>query len=351
MQAAKQHEEFYQALVRKDPSYEGVFFVGVRTTGIFCRPTCSARKPKPENVTFYRSIQEAMQHGYRPCKVCQPLQPAGVAPEAYAHLITELNTDPMLKLRDGDLRARGLDPATVRRWFLKNYQMTFHTYQRLMRINKAFGSIRYGDAITQSAFEHGFESLGHFQDVFKKAFGVSPSRTRDQLVITYNRILTPLGPMLVGVTDAGVCLLEFVDRRMLPTQIQRIQKLLNATALPGEHPLLKQLADELNAYFAGSLQTFSIPLAIPGTDFQQRVWQALQTIPYGGLRSYQEQAQVLGQPEAVRAVAKANGDNRLAIIVPCHRVIGKDGKLTGYGGGLWRKQWLLDHEQKYLRAN
>ncbi|MCB0656317.1 MAG: methylated-DNA--[protein]-cysteine S-methyltransferase [Saprospiraceae bacterium] len=348
MQSSAQHEEFYEALVRKDPGYEGVFFVGVRTTGIFCRPTCTARKPKRENVNFYRTIQEALQNGYRPCKVCQPLQPAGTVPEAYDHLITELNTDPMLKLRDGDLRARGLDPATVRRWFLKHYQMTFHTYQRLMRINKAFGSIRYGDAVTQSAFENGFESLGHFQEVFKKAFGVAPSKTRNQQVITYNRILTPLGPMLAGVTDEGVCLLEFVDRRMLPTQIQRIQKLLNATALPGDHPLLKQLADELSDYFAGKRQSFAVPLALPGTVFQQQVWQALQTIPYGTVRSYQEQAQVLGQPEAVRAVAKANGDNRLAIIVPCHRVIGKDGKLTGYGGGLWRKQWLLDHERKKL---
>jgi AraC family transcriptional regulator of adaptative response/methylated-DNA-[protein]-cysteine methyltransferase len=146
--------------------------------------------------------------------------------------------------------------------------------------------------------------------------------------------------------EQGVCLLEFTDRPMLETQLRRLHRRLNATSLPGDSPFFAQLDQQLRAYFLGQRTEFDIPLVTPGTDFQQQVWSALRKIPFGITRSYAELAQGIGQPTAVRAVARANGDNRIAILIPCHRVIGADGKLTGYGGGLWRKQRLLDVERR-----
>ncbi len=337
-------EDKYRALLDRDQTFEGSFIVAVKTTGVFCRPTCRARKPLKKNVVFYKDVQEALLHGYRPCKICQPMKTSGHTPVQIKTILNQLQADPVKKITDFELRNMGINPATVRRWFQSNYQMTFHTYQRLLKLNKAFGSIHLGDSVTQAAFKNGFESLSSFQNTFKQVFGIPPSKSKSAQVITYNRVNTQLGPMLAGVTEDGLCLLEFTDRRMLPTQIQRVQKYLNATALPGEHPLLHQLQFELDQYFRGARKTFTIPLLTPGTAFQQRVWDALLEIPFAETRSYQQQAELLDKPEAIRAVARANGDNRISIIIPCHRVLGKDGSLTGYGGGLWRKQWLLDHE-------
>jgi AraC family transcriptional regulator of adaptative response/methylated-DNA-[protein]-cysteine methyltransferase len=156
--------------------------------------------------------------------------------------------------------------------------------------------------------------------------------------------LTPLGPMLAGASEKGICLLEFVDRRMLETQLRRLERLMNADILPGTDKYFKELFTQISEYFEGQRKTFTLSLDIRGTPFQEKAWAALQEIPYGETRSYADQAKAVGNPAAVRAVAKANGDNRISIIIPCHRVIGSDGKLTGYGGGLWRKQYLLDLE-------
>jgi AraC family transcriptional regulator of adaptative response/methylated-DNA-[protein]-cysteine methyltransferase len=150
--------------------------------------------------------------------------------------------------------------------------------------------------------------------------------------------------MLAGATDNGICLLEFVDRRMLETQLDRISKLLNAKFVPGLHPHLDRLNRQIEEYFSGKRTEFDLPLVLPGTLFQKKVWATLQAIPFGSTCSYKELAEAMGSSKAVRAVAKANGDNRIAIIIPCHRVVGANGELVGYGGGLWRKQYLLNHE-------
>jgi AraC family transcriptional regulator, regulatory protein of adaptative response / methylated-DNA-[protein]-cysteine methyltransferase len=160
-------------------------------------------------------------------------------------------------------------------------------------------------------------------------------------------IETPLGEMIAGATDEGVCLLEFSDRRMLPTEYKDLTRLLKTTLEDGENKHLKALRKQLKEYFNGKRLEFTIPLVTPGSEFQQAVWMELQNIPFGSTRSYQEQAAALNRPDSVRAVANANGMNRISIIIPCHRVIGSDGHLTGYGGGLKRKKWLLDHEKKY----
>lgn len=153
--------------------------------------------------------------------------------------------------------------------------------------------------------------------------------------------------MVAGATDEGVCLLEFNDRRMLPTEYKDLEKRLKTTFENGENRHLKTLKKQLKEYFTGQRKDFTIPLVTPGTDFQQAVWKELQNIKFGETRSYQEQAIALHSPESVRAVANANGMNRISIVIPCHRVIGSNGSLTGYGGGLKRKKWLLDHEKKY----
>jgi AraC family transcriptional regulator, regulatory protein of adaptative response / methylated-DNA-[protein]-cysteine methyltransferase len=337
-------DEMYQALLARDASYDGIFFVGVHSTGIFCRPVCPARKPMRRNVDFFRTARDALAHGFRPCKRCRPLQPNGETPLAIRRVIEELEADPSLRLRDGDLLARGLQPAMARRWFKRHHGMTFHAYQRARRLANALGALARGSAVTRIAFDSGFDSISGFQEAMRRITGRSPSASRDAAIVHMSRVLTPLGPMLMGATEAGVALLEFTDRRMLGTQLERLARRLKCVFMPGTTAAGKQLEEELAAYFAGTLQAFSTPLQPAGTEFQRAVWQVLKSIPYGETRSYGEQARMLGAPAAVRAVARANGDNPLAIVVPCHRVIGANGTLTGYGGGLWRKRWLLHHE-------
>ncbi len=347
----------YRALVEKDASFDGVFFACITTTGIFCRPACTARKPRPENVVFLPTAQEALLGGYRPCRICRPVEPPDSTPEPVRRLMAEVEADPSLRLRDSDLRSRGIEPATLRRWFKKNHGMTFQGYVRALRISAAFGRIKQGDTATAAAFDHGWESLSGFGDAFRKALGAPPTRAsgtakgQEGAVIAVTRIETPLGPMLAGASDAGICLFEFVDRRMIETQIERLKKLFRARLLPGKSPHFELLSDELNRYFAGKLKRFESKLDMRGTEFQRKAWDSLLTIPYGQTRSYAEQAKIAGVPSAVRAVARANGDNRIAILIPCHRVVGADGSLTGYGGGLWRKKWLLDLEQGMREIN
>ncbi len=166
-------------------------------------------------------------------------------------------------------------------------------------------------------------------------------------MIVTTKIESPLGELLAGATEEGVCLLEFSDRRRASRECRDLVKLLGQPLEDGDNGHLQTLRKQLSDYFSGDLKKFTVPLVTPGTDFQQAVWNELLEIPFGTTRSYQEQANILNKPDSVRAVANANGMNRISIIIPCHRVIGSDGRLTGYGGGLKRKKWLLDHEKKY----
>jgi AraC family transcriptional regulator of adaptative response/methylated-DNA-[protein]-cysteine methyltransferase len=336
----------YQASLNKDTAFEGLFYTAVKTTGIFCRPACTARKPKKENVEFFKTSKECILKGYRPCKVCKPLEKLNETPEYIKALIAELSENPSLKFKDYDLVKRGLKPTQIRRWFLKNHGITFQAYQRMFRINSAFKKIKGGEKITDTAFDSGFDSLSGFGDAFKNIFGVSPKNSKAQRIIDITRIETPLGTMFACAVEEGICLLEFSDRKMLETEFKALSKQLNAIIIQGENNHFKELEKQLSEYFEGTRRDFTIPLFTPGTDFQNAVWTALQNISYGKTKSYKEQAFAIDKPDAVRAVANANGMNRIAILIPCHRVIGTDGQLTGYGGGLWRKQYLLELEQK-----
>ncbi len=342
----KKIDTYYRALLNREKGFVGIFYVGVKTTSVFCIATCRARKPKLENVEFYTSFKEALDNGYRPCKICKPTENANEAPKQVQIAINMVKNNPKEKISDDHLRENQISPEIVRRWFKRNYGMTFHTYQRMYRINNAFQELKQGKKATATAFDMGYESLSGFGYTFKKLIGKSPQKSIGKNIILINRFTTPLGPMFVCATNHGICLLEFVDRRMLETEFKDLQKLLNAKIITGENEHIKQVKKEIAEYFTGQRKSFNVSLHTQGTDFQYLVWQGLQEIPYGSTSTYQQQAEKIQNPKGIRAVAKANGFNRIAIIIPCHRVLGKNGNLTGYGGGIERKQWLIDHEQK-----
>ncbi|MEW6336415.1 MAG: methylated-DNA--[protein]-cysteine S-methyltransferase [Acidobacteriota bacterium] len=338
-------DEMLRAFEKRDSSYEGVFVTAVKTTGIFCRPTCTARKPKADNVEFFATPRDALFAGYRPCLRCSPLEVAGAAPEWLRPLLEAVAAEPERRWRDGEVTALGVSPERVRRWFKAHHDMTFQAYCRARRLGAALLRIGEGEKVTDTAFDHGWESLSAFADSFRKVFGAPPadaSRTVTPLIT--RRLLTPLGPMVACATADALCLLEFAERRMLETQLRRVRRALDAVPTPGNSAVLERTAAELEAYFSGSLRRFTVPTAQPGSEWQRRVWARLEEIPFGETTTYGAIARDLGLPGHARAVASAVGDNALGIVVPCHRVVGTGGTLTGYGGGLWRKRRLLDHE-------
>ncbi len=340
--------EMERAYLERDASYEGLFFLGVRTTGIFCRPTCPARKPRPENVEYFPSVQAALSAGYRPCKRCHPLE-VDDQPAWASDLLAEVERDPAPRITDGGLRARGIDPSTVRRYFLRRYGMTFQAFTRARRLSRGLNQIQENGSVDSAVFESGYDSHSGFREAFARTFGDAPGRYRNGEGLYLSWIRSPLGPLVAGATSEGVCLLEYSDRRMLETEFATLGKLFEARPVPGTNQHLERLHGELEGYFAGTLRAFSVPLVYPGTPFQRRVWEQLLAIPYGETRSYQQVAAALDGPKAVRAVGRANGLNRIAIVIPCHRVVNKNGELGGYGGGLHRKRYLLDLERSTMR--
>jgi AraC family transcriptional regulator, regulatory protein of adaptative response / methylated-DNA-[protein]-cysteine methyltransferase len=344
-------DEMYQALVERDSQYDGLFFVGVRTTGIFCRPTCPAKKPLRRNVRFFGTAAEAMARGFRPCLRCRPLEPAGHMPVWLERVVSAVDEDLQQRWTDENLRSRGVSPTRVRRWFRRHYGTTFHTYLRSRRLAAAVALLAAGDDVTRVAFAAGYESVSGFREAFHNWFGITPGAVRDQRrLLTINRILTPLGPMIAAADDEALHLLEFADRRLLPAQLSRLRQRLDCGFAAGDNAVLARSRSELAEYFDGTRSHFTVPIALSGTDFQQSVWRQLQQIPYSATVTYEAVARSIGRARAIRAVGRANSDNRLAIIVPCHRVVRRDGTLSGYSGGVRRKEWLLSHEQSIAAA-
>ena len=237
--------------------------------------------------------------------------------------------------------------------------MTFQAYHRARRMGLALEQLQAGGGAVRSvfspqrsralvltvAFDHSYESLSGFRDAFKRVFGTTPGQNAGVQCIVTTRVETPLGPMVAAATEEGVCMLEYADRRALSRQTDVLRRRLKSVIVPGNNAHLVRLAAELTEYFDGKRRTFSVPLVYPGTAFQQKTWEELRRIPYGSTTSYSRLARTIGHPGSQRAVGRANGDNRIAIVIPCHRVVKDDGTLCGYGGGVWRKQHLLDLEQ------
>ncbi len=337
--------EMSRAFLERDASYDALLFAAVRTTGVFCRPSCPAKKPRIENVQFYSSARDALFAGFRPSKRCRPMASNGRPPAWVARLLTIVERDPAARLTDQDLRASSIEPTRARRYFKEHYGMTFQAYQRARRMGDALGRIRDGKGLTDVALGHGYESDSGFRHAFGKIFGKTPGRSRRVSCIVAKMIESPVGPLILGATEDALCLLEFADRRAIESQIVDLRKRFKCAVLPGNNPHLLQATRELASYFAGKLSRFEVELVIRGTPFQELVWRRLLKIPYGKTLSYAALAEAVGRAGAQRAVGTANGRNRIAIIIPCHRVVNRDGRLGGYGGGLWRKQFLLDLER------
>lgn len=341
-----------KAFYAREESAEGIFLVGVRTTGIFCRPTCGARKPKPENVDFYATPSAALHDGFRPCKLCKPLDSTLPPPPLVIKLREAIEADPTGRITEKELLDRGIDPSTARRQFRRYYGMTFHAYSRARRMGLALREVAAGGTVTEAQFAQGFESASGFRDAVQRIFGAPPKNAAQQgRVLFAERLNTPLGRMLAVAGDDGLHILDFVDRRGLERKLLTLRSRLKVTVLPGAHPVLTQASAQISEYFSGQRFEFDLPLAPTGSDWEQNAWRHLQTIPVGTTQSYGQMAAAIGRPGASRAVGRANGMNFISIIIPCHRIIASDGNLRGYGGGLWRKQWLLRHEQNQQTEN
>lgn len=334
----------FRAFANRDASFEGLFVVGVRTTGIFCRTVCPARKPHRENVEFFPRAGDALAAGYRPCHRCRPLDSQDAEPEWLRPLLEAVNADPGRRWTATDIQEFGVEPARVRRWFQARHGMTFLAYLRARRLGRAFSRIREGADVVESAMAADFDSVSGFCDAIRRATGAPPTAAREGKALRIAQVASPLGPLMVAGDDSAVYLVEFWDRRMLETQFAVLEKRLGVVFFPGETDPIRRIRDELAAYFADSLREFATPIRYPGSAHQEEVWRALQEVPYGETWTYGELAARAGRPAAVRSVARAVGENRLAIVLPCHRIVGANGRLTGYGGGLWRKRFLLTLE-------
>ncbi len=341
-------QEFYQALIDKNVTYEGRFYVGVKTTGVFCRPTCPARKPRFENCEFFRTAQEALLASFRPCQRCRPLSYPNHASDLVRTLVEAIEESPERRWKQRDVEAFSIDTSTARRQFKKRFGMTFIEYARARRMGIAMKNIREGETVIDTQLTVGYESSSGFRDAFSKIMGAAPTQfNKHHLILKAAWLDTPLGPMLAISDEHCLYLLEFVDRRGLEKEIERLRFKTKAAIIPGSTAPLRFIDTELTAYFNGKLKKFETPVHLLGSPFQAQAWNMLMEIPYGETRSYLDQAHAIGNPSACRAVARANGTNQLAIIIPCHRIINNDGRLGGYGGGIHRKKWLIDHERSH----
>lgn len=265
-------------------------------------------------------------------------------------LLKCLEQDPSRRWQEADVLRLGFDPSTVRRSFKRQFGMTFLEMARLRRLRDGFSTLSAGGRVIDAQLDAGFASASAFRSAFAKLTGRSPASFTNSAMLMADWIDTPLGPMVAVSDKTRLHLLEFADRKALPTELDKLQRLVKGDIGFGRPDPTVQIAQELATFFQGTPSRFQTPLCLHGTKFTQQVWRALQQIPAGETRSYSQIASLIEAPSSTRAVARANGANQIAIVIPCHRVIGADGSLTGYGGGLWRKQKLIDLEQQ-LAAN
>ncbi|MEW9699528.1 bifunctional transcriptional activator/DNA repair enzyme AdaA [Paenibacillus sp. SI8] len=340
------NDEYYRALIEKNTEYEGVFYVGVKTTGVFCRPTCPARKPLSKNCEFFETAQQALLASYRPCQRCRPLSHPNHVSDIVRVLVEAVENNPEKRWKEQDFRELSVDESTARRQFKKRFGMTFVEYARARRMGLALKNIRAGHTVIDTQLSAGYESSSGFRDAFSRIMGAAPTLLDDGNILRASWIDTRLGPMIAIGDEHALHLLEFVDRRGLEREVELLRQRTRSAIIPGITEPIRSVEKELTQYFEGTLTTFKTPVFLLGSPFQKSVWEQLMKIPPGETRSYLDIAHSLGKPTAFRAVAQANGANQLAILIPCHRVINSNGDLGGYGGGLSRKNWLLTHEKQ-----
>lgn len=339
-------KELYQALLDKKTEYEGIFYVGVKTTGIFCRPTCPARKPKFEHCEFFEKAEQALLASFRPCKRCRPLSHPNQVSMVVQKLVAAVEANPEKRWKDSDFQELSIDASTARRQFKKRFDMTFVEYARARRMGLAMKKIRKGSPVIDAQLLTGYGSSSGFRDAFSRIMGAAPTKLGHNNILKATWLDTPLGPMIAIADEQTLYLLEFVDRRGLEREIERLRQKTKSAIIPGDTPAIHLIKKEIEQYFDGKLKTFKTPLCLLGSPFQKEVWNELRKIPPGETRTYSQIAEAIGKRYAFRAVAQANGANQLAIVIPCHRVINANGELGGYGGGVSRKNWLINHEKQ-----
>ena len=337
----------YAALRARDPAADGRFFVSIRSTGIYCRPSCRSRPARPENVAFHDSAAAAEAAGFRPCKRCKPDQP----PSATLHADTVAG---LCRFIDGaeqpptlaELAQRaGISPHHLHRTFKALTGLTPRAYAAARRAERVRSELAQADSVTDAIYQAGYGSNSRFYEQADALLGMTPSRFRARgagLHIQFAIGQCALGAILVAQSERGICAVALGDDPdALMRELQA--RFANAQLIDGD-ARFQQLVAQVIAFVEAPALGLELPLDLRGTAFQQRVWQALRRIPAGSTASYGEIAQAIGAPAAVRAVAGACAANPVAVLVPCHRVLRQDGSLSGYRWGVQRKKALLDKE-------
>jgi AraC family transcriptional regulator of adaptative response/methylated-DNA-[protein]-cysteine methyltransferase len=345
-------ESAWQRVIARDRAAR--FFYAVATTGVFCRPSCKSRRPLQSNVRFFGTVEEAQAAGFRPCKRCRPGTPASSGPLDEVRAYLERNLDRPVRLETLGRIAK-LSPFTVQRLFKQEMGVSPLQYQKALRAGSLRSALRRGETVTNAIYEAGFGSSSRGYEGAQ--LGMTPARFakggKDEK-IGWASGVSPFGWVIVGATERGLCWLSLAKTAAEAEETLRDE--FPAAELRRD-PALARMVDAAVAFVSGSKnsdQRAAAPQALQvldlrGTAFQLRVWQALRQIPRGETRSYSQLAREMGDPKATRAVARACALNRVAVLVPCHRVVGVSGSLTGYRWGVKRKEQLLAAEKRAAR--
>jgi len=341
----------WQALVERDPQADGAFYYGVKTTGIYCRPVCSSRLPNRENVEFFENCQQAEEAGFRPCKRCAPREAkapntARDAVSRACEIIAGAEKEPSLNEL---AEAVGLSPHHFHRLFKKAMGITPKQYMMEKRATRLRENLQGPGSVTDAIYDAGYESSSRFYEKAGSSLGMKPSEYKkggEGVTISYAVVQSYLGWVLVAVTERGICQIDFADR---PEElILRLEERFSKAELRRDDPRITAIVSQTVAFLEAPAPNFSLPLDVQGTAFQKRVWAALQEIQPGKTVSYSDIAREIGKPKAARAVARACASNKIAVAIPCHRVLRNNGELGGYRWGLARKRKILDREAERI---
>ena len=340
-------EERWETVIHRDKNAADAFVYSVKTTGVYCRPSCPARRAARENVAFYLTPKHAERAGYRACKRCKPNDPS--APGAPAALVAKackliVDAEEPLSL-DALAGALGMSPWHFHRVFKSLTGLTPKAYAAAHRAERMHQELARGGTVTSAIYNAGFNSSGRFYAESNKRLGMKPSDFKaggDGATIRFAAGECSLGSILVAASDLGICSIALGNDP--DTLVRELQDRFPNAELIGGDPQFERMVARVVAFVENPSAGLELPLHVQGTAFQQRVWKALCDIPCGATCSYAELAQKLGQPNATRAVAAACAANTLAVAIPCHRVVRTDGSISGYRWGIQRKEKLLQVE-------